>query len=921
MFEHYLELGGTEIANTARVNAYIEKNAPQIPFRKRQLHGTLHLALGEAEYESPVVDDAPWVDPSNPATARFYGVVPLSITGMDGSTATASTQESIGEGGTTGAERYGSRYIRVRALLVAEDKQALEAGQTWLDSALRPTECDDHGGSCGGGKLCYYSAEPCVVDEWEKDYAAGFLAPVAATAGAPVIIREPNSDAVFKAQLDGPGQPPTTSPDGVVVRWGTVMRDDTDTEVESYGPIIRQRTNLFVRPSFEAPDAATWWVGTYTIVDDASGPGGRAYAETEGIAQNPATAISAPAGPIIVGLDLRSDVVGATVTVTLRDPDDNSALHAATFLVTEDWVRYSMPVPSTGPFYLDITSDDLFGVTGFTVEAGALEFPYLDGDQPWQLAAGTYLAGGTSPEYAVSWLGTPHQSRSRLTWLGAMTVGMPIGSDFIEWKDGICDVWPFVHVLQGEMGGGRGDFAVRPKIQTDVQVRPFERTMHDVRRVEGPTPIRNLPLKAAGAMREVEFTLVANKPWAYSTTETLIHPTVMSTLPTIQWPGVDDCPVETITPIVDPDCPPLPEPPRPPVIPAACIEIPTVLQRYMFAIPSSKVSLWSDMVPRITIISGTQDIRQVRVRAFPNPFDRELDLTAETVEGRAKNPKLGVDATGWGRQGGVGTATGRQSSGGPIAGVIDPFYRVTASGAHGADLFGVTYGGVGTNLVAAGEDYRVTIFGRANVTRPMQLRIGYVNAADVEFSVSMFDVGSRLADVWDQYDTGVQIAPANTVRLNVSVVGQGAGTWSALNTVDATGLAVKVGTAALLTPDYIDGDIAAFAGVYYGWLGDADASVTFGTTLPFDPCSWCSEFILSYLPPKTELTVDAIIESAFASVEGGTSQSAETLLYASDGGPMTWPALSCGIGYIFSVDVPEPLLDDVTISFDLARRE
>ena len=1142
MYEQYLELGGTEIANAERVARYVERNAPHIPLRKPSPQ-TLHEALGEAEYESPAVDDAPWLDASNPATAKFYGVYPLSIRGGRDSTRSAETTETLGGGGVTGAERYGSRLMRVRALLVAETSEGLEAGHTWLDAALRPSNCNDHGGgSCGGAKLCFYSSSPVVCDEWDRDFGSTYAVPISTdVASGRTIIREPGGDAIYKARLDSPAFPTSSQMDGAVLRWGSVSRLNPSEEVESYGPIIRQRTNLFTRPDFLADDIRTFWPGDsdevarnvatnpsmeaasgtiemrrnlaldplatayssagiayandrwaadsdYTLLANASdgpvtldgaqvtsyarataktthgtghgftlaanpdmptptsglaavtagevrslasywrtissaleavdvaityrfaaagawvgpaivgpatrvengswgrvsasftvpagathiaayltetaftgaaahaigdtldatglqwelspvptsliwgdrpsvgdftyawsagatvspsvelasalvavgtgtvanqrvsyrsaeaayeggygmrtllrstagvgvqlstinpssgtfativfmaransrdttivprirgtngspvplpqgvwtevratvtvggasnvstgyslvsggghqvgdtidvdlativsvpslaapytgppfsgdspsagavvhswagtpnaseavatevsyvivpagpgGPDGRAYAEVVAVGgearleQNPGDPVIPPAGPLVLSMDLRGEV-GSQVTVQLLDPDTDAVLRSADFFVDQTWQRYSYTMNTTANFYLRITSEDAFDVSGIDVEVGHLPLPYLDGDQPWQLAAAGYVAGGMANEYAVTWLGTPHKSRSRLTWLGAMTVGMPPGTDFEDFGGGSCDTWPFVEVLQGEFSGGSGDFRLRFKVPTSEQVRPFERTMHDVRCIEGPLEIETLNLRTGGHMRVIEFTLVAGKPWAYSTTETLMPPTRMSELPTFAWPGTDDCSTPALTPLVDPDCIVPPAPPRPPEIATECITVEESVQRYWFSVPASGVSVWSDSVPRVTITSGVQEIRQVRVRAFPNPFDRTSD----------------------------------------------------------SDEF------------------------------------------------------------------------------------------------------------------------------------------------PIDPCSWCSEFIVSYLPAQTELTVDAILERAFAAIAGEQSQPADTLLYASDGGPMTWPALSCGIGYIFTVDVPEPLLDDVTISFELARRQ
>lgn len=933
MFKRYLELGGTEIANAARVATYVEKNAPQIPLRARWNYQNLHVALGEPEYESPAVDDAPWVDPSMPETARFYGVYPLSISGAIDSTRSAETVETIGGGGATGAERYGSKAIRVRALLVAEDDLALEAGNTWLSAALASQSCDDHGSGCGGAQLCYFAAEPKVGDCWETTYEAGFTVPVAADViGSPLIIREPNSSAIYKAWLDSPDNPPTSSDDGVILRWGTVSRDDTSLEVEQYGPIIRQRTNLFPRPNLLADDLDAFWDGAaFTVVDNGTGPDGRAYANTPlvggsiTVSSDTSDPVNVPAGPFIVSVDLRG-TLGQSITLELKDPTTNAVLTSAVFIITDEWVRYSLPLPTSAAFYVSLTTTATFQWAGWDVEAGNFELPYLDGNIPWQVAAGSYVSPFvTNDQYEVTWLGTPNKSKSRLRWLGQMTVGMAQGEDFWDYGGGACNTWPFIDVLQGEISGGRADFAVRPMVPIDTQVRPYERTMHQVRTIEGPIEIETLNIRSGGAMRTVEWTMVADKPWAYSSTDVLIHPTKMSELPTLPWPGAETIPDTSVPPIIDPDCIVPPTPPRPPTVPAACIINEPVLYRYWLEIPAAKVSLWSDSVVRVILTSGVQDIRQVRARVFPNPFDRAV--TTARRENTSRNPKLGVDTAGWGRQGGIGTNNGRivgvDGPVGPDGQMITTYQRITATGAHAADTFGVSHaiGGVGaTNEVAAGQKFRVGMYARPSVTRLLQLRIGYVNAAGTELSVVFVDGHSVTANAWEHMDSGVLTAPANTVRLNVATVGQTAA-WATSQTLDATGVSTLVATSdALLTEGYVDGDMLLSDGFYYSWMGTDENSRSLGVSSAVDPYSWCSEFVLSYLPPKTELIVDAILERAFASVDGGPQQAADTLLYASDGGPMTWPALSCGVSYLLALDVPEPLLDDVTVSIELARK-
>lgn len=84
-----------------------------------------------------------------------------------------------------------------------------------------------------------------------------------------------------------------------------------------------------------------------------------------------------------------------------------------------------------------------------------------------------------------------------------------------------------------------------------------------------------------------------------------------------------------------------------------------------------------------------------------------------------------------------------------------------------------------------------------------------------------------------------------------------------------------------------------------------------------DFSNYCSEQIISYLPPGTRLTIDGELERVFAEVGGGNAIAADHLLYGTGGGPATWPDLSCGISYLLTVDVP-PTSTAGNLSADVA---
>jgi hypothetical protein len=73
--------------------------------------------------------------------------------------------------------------------------------------------------------------------------------------------------------------------------------------------------------------------------------------------------------------------------------------------------------------------------------------------------------------------------------------------------------------------------------------------------------------------------------------------------------------------LVDPDCPPVPLPPRPPIISDPCITDVGLWRRYYAMIPASEVSDWLDVLPTFTLRTYSLAERQVRIRIYPNPFN------------------------------------------------------------------------------------------------------------------------------------------------------------------------------------------------------------------------------------------------------------------------------------------------------------
>jgi hypothetical protein len=162
MYRGYLSLDGTEILNAARVKKYITTLLPGFDV-KCDFTG-LHDALGATGYNTPAIDAAPWYEPTQPQTARFYGFLPLGLAGATDSTRQVETTELTGNGSVHTSPRHGSREIQVKTLAVAADEEALAAGIAWLkdqlenaDSAQDSTNAGVH---CLDREATFFSALP-----------------------------------------------------------------------------------------------------------------------------------------------------------------------------------------------------------------------------------------------------------------------------------------------------------------------------------------------------------------------------------------------------------------------------------------------------------------------------------------------------------------------------------------------------------------------------------------------------------------------------------------------------------------------------------------------------------------------------------------------------------------------------------------
>ena len=161
MYDGYFSMGSNEIANTARVFAYSNALMPSAALRA--LVGdvpSIPTLLGDAAYTTPEEDRAPWFDEDVPESAGFAGFLVTSASGLDDSTFTAQTVEGLFDGGFTLEGREATREVRLAGVLLGVDELAVNAGLTWLRSALDGERCSVHDAICRQMDLRFLAAKP-----------------------------------------------------------------------------------------------------------------------------------------------------------------------------------------------------------------------------------------------------------------------------------------------------------------------------------------------------------------------------------------------------------------------------------------------------------------------------------------------------------------------------------------------------------------------------------------------------------------------------------------------------------------------------------------------------------------------------------------------------------------------------------------
>lgn len=141
----------------------------------------------------------------------------------------------------------------------------------------------------------------------------------------------------------------------------------------------------------------------------------------------------------------------------------------------------------------------------------------------------------------------------------------------------------------------------------------FRRTMYGVGTLSGLRTIREFS-PSRGAMREVEFVLVAGIPWQLTDPVSVVTSTGLTGTPGTAEVACPALAYDADDLVLDPNNPALAAPPAPPDI--SVVTVPSTWTRYVGLIPASISERWGRLFPIIWITTTGAARRNVRVRFY-----------------------------------------------------------------------------------------------------------------------------------------------------------------------------------------------------------------------------------------------------------------------------------------------------------------
>jgi len=901
MFDGYLALGGTEIINSERLKAYVAHVLPTLPLSSSCCDcDTLAEFLGDAPYTSPLQDEPPWWSPFRTESSDFLGVLPLSLEGFDNSTREVGIVQTTGDGSVAGRPRLGSREMRATALLVATTEKGLDLGMSWLRDALAGSGCAE--GDCSGDDLCYLAACPEICEDDlltdvldvdirnipTADRALEAAEWSSSTGAVSVVYASGN----YTLMADGLAGPSTLSrtitglTPGAVYHINVSMMNGLDSGAATYmdlevaGSSYSSTSPRIFGPTgaYDTSGAFLEFVATSPTHRIVITPRGTVFGENTVpariyLAQWSVTRVAQR--NIVMAGRVSSLDAGSSYAWTPAAPAGYNRLwESSNGGLT--WTAVGAQVPNQHTLTMTRTIQGLVpghkyrirlavrALRTGTTTPTAVGVAVKTTEGAWNDFVGT-PPGYTTSSGSTAWVTYEFTAASTTTSLqvsNGSTMTMASGATYTTQI-----------------------FYMR--VEENIDTQPIEpildpsrplRTLRNVTTTSGPYVTEVYPPRTA-YMQKVEWTMDAGAP----------RP-VGEPIPVTRSLGLGN----TTVPEID------------------CVNGQQV-QNNLIVNPSFETNTtgWSNTGTGWGAVTQVSD-----TKATQGTYVGRITATAAT----STPTVLSTVLTGLM----PGSAYTFSLDGGSSVSNVNMLLRAQ----------GTTWGAVGTDVplssLAAGTRKALTFYippdhtGSVTLSATFTPMVGSVaigayvwaDAAlltNTAYATPYFD-GSTLGGTWNGTAHGSASKWTNPIAATV--------VDPDCPPVLAPPRPPVVIDSCVLPPDLwlrypIDvpaeltqRGLSAFPAVTLttGSLAARGVRVRFYAN-PFsvpadqiDPCSYCGEFVLSYLPPNGALTVDTSLRDAWL-VVNGQRQTAMSLLYGSDGGPLTWPEMTCGVPYLMAVDL------------------
>ncbi|MFD9903933.1 hypothetical protein [Streptomyces sp. NPDC059063] len=147
----FMSLGGVEVANSARLAAYLTSvGSPLHSITACGCPTITAESLGDLPYTTPADPDspAPWYDADVPVSEDFTGFLVLTVDGLDEYPVRRTVTNAVTGGGVLGPARALPRTIVVTGILLGRTCCGVEYGLHWLSEALQGCAGNECDGDC-----------------------------------------------------------------------------------------------------------------------------------------------------------------------------------------------------------------------------------------------------------------------------------------------------------------------------------------------------------------------------------------------------------------------------------------------------------------------------------------------------------------------------------------------------------------------------------------------------------------------------------------------------------------------------------------------------------------------------------------------------------------------------------------------------